>query len=132
MSMLVHVRVLVGPYMPHYDGAMAILDHLPHSNVGYSISNGGADFADNLNVAVLQHEEIREQTRAAREDIPTTLSDMVRTLANTQTFRRAVCMCDLLTTQKLLAALSQFSCMQIPPAYHAAGNHHHRKALSEP
>ena len=33
------------------------------------------------NIAVLQHEEIREQTRAAREDIPTTVSDMVRMLA---------------------------------------------------
>jgi len=56
-----------------------------------------------VNIAVLQHEEIREQTRAAREDIPTTVSDMVRMLAETHIFPQAKCMCDLPTTQLSLA-----------------------------
>ena len=48
---------------------------------------------------MLQHEEIREQTRAAREDIPTTVSDMVRMPAEAHTFRSMECMCDLSITE---------------------------------
>ena len=45
-----------------------------------------------VNTAVLQHEEIREKTRAAREDIPTTVSDMVRILAVAHSFHMTECM----------------------------------------